>query len=223
MIFIDNKYTKYYFQIVNRAKSRVMDADIQYENHHIIPDCFFIERSRKGTPGWLDGNSESNDNKVNLTAKEHFIAHLLLTKMISGRPKYQMLQAATAMVKWASKNHNRDIKINSNTYSRLKKQRSEALKELWKNNDYRKLALSGFSGQWEDQQHIEKMSELRKDLWKDDDYLKKMQDRPRSYKKVIIEGVIYDSLIEAGKSLGVTANCVTKRCKNTKMANWNYL
>jgi len=50
----------------NRVKLRKNNLSyIYYENHHIVPKC-------------LNGNDEK-DNKVLLTAKEHFICHKLLT------------------------------------------------------------------------------------------------------------------------------------------------
>ena len=74
-LFLDNKYTKWYFQIIdkakseNRVKSKRNDSNyVYYENHHIIPRCM------KGD------NSERN--LVLLTAREHFICHWLLCKMI---------------------------------------------------------------------------------------------------------------------------------------------
>jgi hypothetical protein len=224
MIFIDNKYTKWYYAIIDNARQRVNSNDDYLENHHIIPDCFFVNRSRQGPKGWLPGNPEDPANKIKLTAEEHFICHHLLTKMVSGKPKYQMLQAATAFVKWASQNHSRNIKLNAKTYARLKKQKSQALAELWKNDTaYRKAALAGWNKLCNDLVHKSKMSNLRKDLWKDTDYLSKMSNRLRSYKKVSINGITYDSLIDAGKALGITSNCVSKRCSNPKLTDWNYL
>jgi hypothetical protein len=224
MIFINNKYTKWYYAIIDNAKQRVNPNNSYLETHHIIPDCFFLNRTRKGPAGWLSGNPEEPTNKVELTAEEHFICHHLLTKMITGKPKYQMLQAATAFVKWASHNHVRDIKINAKTYARLKKQKSDALKDLWANDStYRQTALSGLVKLQTDCKHKNKMSKLRKDLWKNTEYLSKMSNRARSYKKVIIKGVLYDSLLDASNALGITSNCVSKRCSNPKLADWNYL
>lgn len=37
MNFKTNKYTKYYFDIINNAKHRIMDDKYYTENHHIIP------------------------------------------------------------------------------------------------------------------------------------------------------------------------------------------
>lgn len=74
MIFIDNKYTKWYFNLIEKAKKRCVKRDLKesyFEKHHIIPKCC------KGT--------NDKDNLIKLTSKEHFIAHLLLTKMVSDK------------------------------------------------------------------------------------------------------------------------------------------
>jgi hypothetical protein len=58
----------------NRKKLKKTDINyIYYENHHIIPRC-------------LNGNEEKN-NKVLLTAKEHFVCHKLLTYIYKGNRK----------------------------------------------------------------------------------------------------------------------------------------
>lgn len=71
---IDNKYSKWYFKLVETRQNR--QANEYVEKHHIIP------RSLGGT--------DEPDNLINLTAREHFIAHLLLTKMYLGQYKYKM-------------------------------------------------------------------------------------------------------------------------------------
>ena len=37
MLFIDNKYTSWYYDIINCAKTRVLSKEIYAEIHHIIP------------------------------------------------------------------------------------------------------------------------------------------------------------------------------------------
>ena len=67
-MFFDNKYTKYYYNIISAAVTQHRNKkDAYYENHHIIPKCL--------------GGSNAPNNLVLLTAREHFICHLLLTKM----------------------------------------------------------------------------------------------------------------------------------------------
>ena len=117
-MFIKNKYSKYYYSIVKRAKSRTLSPDTYAETHHIIPECFFINRSRKGKPGWLEGNPESPNNKVKLTAKEHITCHRLLVRMTAGDAKSKMAFAAWRMV-FACKRHKRD-RVSSRTYESAK-------------------------------------------------------------------------------------------------------
>jgi len=49
------------------------------------------------------GGSNKNINLVLLTAREHFIAHLLLTKFTVGKDYYRMLKALTFMLNRQSK------------------------------------------------------------------------------------------------------------------------
>jgi len=81
MIFIDNKYTRWYYNIINRAQTRLLNC--YTERHHIIPKS-------------LGGSNESS-NLVSLTAREHFICHMLLTKMVGGIQRQKMIHARWAM------------------------------------------------------------------------------------------------------------------------------
>jgi hypothetical protein len=81
MIFIDNKYTKWYHAIVQNANLRTLSDDTYIEKHHVIPRSL--------------GGVDSKENLVRLTAREHFVCHLLLTKMVAGPAQYQMLSAVT--------------------------------------------------------------------------------------------------------------------------------
>ncbi len=74
-MFIDNKYTKWYYEIISRAKTRTL-APGYSEDHHIIPTCL--------------GGTNKLENLVTLTPREHFVCHLLLTKMTVGQHKYKM-------------------------------------------------------------------------------------------------------------------------------------
>lgn len=85
-----NKYTYWYYSIIDKAKSEKrskLSKDspryIYYESHHITPISL--------------GGSNDKNNLVLLTAKEHFICHLLLCKMTSGREKCKMVNALIKM------------------------------------------------------------------------------------------------------------------------------
>lgn len=99
MIFINNKYTKWYYSIIESAKIQKPDGYI--ERHHIIPKCL--------------GGSNRHENIVSLTARQHFICHLLLTKMIDKEPYLSKLKYAAILLYYT-----RDQKITGKMYETLK-------------------------------------------------------------------------------------------------------
>ena len=109
-MFMQNKYLRWYNSIIQQAKNRTNNFGY-IENHHIIP------RS-------LGGTNDAN-NLVKLTAKEHFICHLLLTKITSGNAKSKMIFAFVAMSRTSS-NQER-YKVNSKLFESLKKQKIHTL------------------------------------------------------------------------------------------------
>lgn len=113
MIFISNKYTHWYYNIITRAQSRTLTG--YSERHHIIPKCL--------------GGNDTNDNLVRLTAREHFICHRLLVRMVEQGLRGKLSLAAAAMWRKA-KNQSRDYVFHSRTYDTLKRQASEYLSEL---------------------------------------------------------------------------------------------
>jgi 5-methylcytosine-specific restriction endonuclease McrA len=105
MIFINNKYTNIYFNIIKSAQIRDLLSGYS-EKHHIIPKSL--------------GGSNKKDNLVILTAREHFICHWLLTKMVEGDDLRKMKHAI-----WRMLVQGRDFQIrykpNSHTYDSLRK------------------------------------------------------------------------------------------------------
>lgn len=79
--FFNNKYTKTYFSLINRSKSRVIEG--YTENHHVVPKSL--------------GGSDDPDNLVKLTPKEHYLCHALLPKMVEGNARYKMMAAFNMM------------------------------------------------------------------------------------------------------------------------------
>lgn len=80
-------YRKAYRNIINRARAenRKKSGDTHYESHHIIPNFMFKDRKgRTGPKGHLDGDCDDKNNLVLLTIREHFLSHLLLTKIYAG-------------------------------------------------------------------------------------------------------------------------------------------
>lgn len=116
--YLPNKYTQWYYNIINNAKTRTLDKSVYIERHHIIPESFFIKRNREGDVGFLMGNANDKNNIVSLLAREHFIVHKLLVKMTTGVAKKKMVHALWHMV-----NHqtdDRSFRITASLYQSVR-------------------------------------------------------------------------------------------------------
>jgi len=105
MIFIDNKYTKWYFSIVSNAELKKTNSDYT-EKHHIIPKSL--------------GGVNDNSNLAILTAREHFVCHWLLTKMTTGVSKRKMFYALNCMKQESPLQRRYHSKITSRVYATIK-------------------------------------------------------------------------------------------------------
>jgi hypothetical protein len=101
-----NKYTLWYNAITERARTRNIDS--YTERHHIQP------RSLGGT--------DDKTNLVDLTAREHFICHWLLTKMHTGEAKAKMVYALNGMKRNSKFTQRYETPITSRVYENLKKE-----------------------------------------------------------------------------------------------------
>ena len=82
MRFLENKYSKWYYCIIE--KRLCANENLGYtESHHIVPESL--------------GGSNRKENKVRLTPREHFVCHWLLTKMVIGKDLLKMSFAFHSM------------------------------------------------------------------------------------------------------------------------------
>lgn len=108
-IALDNKYTRWYFNIISRALERSKSrkdakALLGYvEGHHILPKSFELE-----------GQKDKN-NIAFLTPREHFIIHATLTKMFKGTYRYKMIHAFI-IIKVGNQHNKCDRYFNSRLY-----------------------------------------------------------------------------------------------------------
>jgi hypothetical protein len=107
---INNKYKKWHDNIIANAQSRVLKG--YKEVHHILPKSL--------------GGSNDKSNLVELTAREHFLVHLLLCKFTVGRAKHKMLYAFNAMS--SMRYDKRKYKLHSRTAGVLRKEFYQSLK-----------------------------------------------------------------------------------------------
>jgi len=125
-MFLDNKYTKWYYQIIDHAKSTKRTGYL--ESHHIIPKSL--------------GGSDAADNKVKLTAREHFVTHKLLIKMTRGRNRCKMSFAYHLFFLNNQKHQGRtSLAFTSREYAKKKLLLSEALSKLHKGKTVSQAAI----------------------------------------------------------------------------------
>jgi hypothetical protein len=125
-MYLQNKYTRWYYNIIQRAQTRTISG--YTERHHIIPKSL--------------GGSNSKSNLVVLTAREHFVCHWLLTKMVEGIFKQKMAYACKRMMHGGNKDQKR-YKITSKVYANLKNNLNVILKNREFTNEWRsKLSKS---------------------------------------------------------------------------------
>lgn len=117
-------YVNVYYSIIKNRLDNPVEGYV--ERHHIVPKS--------------EGGTDNDDNIVALTAREHYIAHLLLAKIYND---YKMYSAVVYM-QCKTKRQKRDFKFNSHLYEQIRKEfsikNSEAHKGKPSWNKGRKLS-----------------------------------------------------------------------------------
>jgi hypothetical protein len=109
-----NKYEKWYSAITDKAKDRKIDG--YTETHHLIPRSL--------------GGLDTSDNLVDLTAREHFICHWLLTKMYTGEARGKMINAMYMMRAESTHQKRYESKITGRIYETLREEYSRYISNL---------------------------------------------------------------------------------------------
>jgi hypothetical protein len=104
-------YTRIYNQIIERAQTRKLEG--YFEKHHIIPKCI--------------GGLDIKENIVELTAREHFLCHILLCEIY---PQEHKLKQALFLM---ARNKKYPNIINSKLYEELKISHLDTLSKTHKN------------------------------------------------------------------------------------------
>jgi len=148
-IYLHNKYTKWYYAIIQSAQNRRLEPCTRVEKHHIVPKS-------------LGGGNEAS-NLVPLTPREHYICHLLLTKMCTGKALHKMIHAA-----WTMARTRKGIRVTSRTYEVLKEKATKLISEASKGRAKRLgTPKGGFRGKTHSAETIDKMREASKNKWQD--------------------------------------------------------
>lgn len=246
-------YLKIYDQLIERAKCRKLTG--YKETHHIIPKSM--------------GGTDKKENLVELTAREHLIAHILLWKI------YRNSSMSAAL--WFMSN-SRGIRINSRIYENLRTNfaNNVSIQMTGKkvSEETREKMSRSFKGRVfsdEHKENIGKSSKGRPNKMKGqkliltDEERKKRGDtnrgknlgknnvmsredvrekhrlaissadykenrkrkmsghRPFNFRKVLIEGVSYESIIDASRKLGISYNVIRRRLNSEKFPEYMYV
>jgi hypothetical protein len=144
-------YEKIYQQLIDRAITRTLTG--YKERHHIVPKCM--------------GGDNSKLNLVDLTAREHFIAHKLLCKIYPTNKGIQL--ALWAMVNWNSSKNQREYKVSSREYGRLRLEVIEIIRETQLNRvhaphstETKQKISNAHTGKKKSKEHLENLSKSLK-------------------------------------------------------------
>lgn len=148
-MFLENKYTKWYYNIIESAKKSIRNDG---EFHHIVPRSL--------------GGDDSPNNLIRLSLREHYVCHLLLTKMLIGEAKHKMLYALHRMC------FSEKYGMSSRKFESF---RSEFIKSLIENHIakrepdlFSKMTSDSAFKQWQDNIERRKSTSQRmKSIWAD--------------------------------------------------------
>ena len=132
-------YKKIYNQIIEGGKQRLLEG--YGENHHIIPRCM--------------GGADTQDNIVRLTAREHFLCHLLLVEIY---PRNAKIIFAAHMLS----NTRKGFKIGARTYQTLQEANSEARKGRIASEETKRKISASRVGVKHSEKAKRRMSEAKK-------------------------------------------------------------
>jgi hypothetical protein len=184
-----------YIKIVQFLQKRKIIPDV-IELHHILPECLFPEYSDfKVYP----------ENRLQVTPREHFILHWILSKAYGGK----LLYAYNMMANSFSKTHSRSYFISRSMYENLRREMilnnpsktdevklkiSQKAKTRWKNKEFKDKQLKRLSSydnrnmifnQWKDFYTVEdnkiKRSIVQRETWKNELYRNKVLERLKKY------------------------------------------
>ena len=104
-MYLTNKYTQWYYNIIANARLRPVIGYI--EKHHIIPRSL--------------GGDNTKNNIIKLTAREHFICHILLTKMTEGKNRQRMCLALKMLTRLKT-----DVRISARRFELIRIEANKA-------------------------------------------------------------------------------------------------
>lgn len=202
-IFIDNEYTKSYFDLIEYRKQNPLEKKRNVERHHIIPKSL--------------GGSNEKDNLVYLTKEEHTEAHFYLVRMCKHENHHEsMVRAAHFKINTSNEKQKRYIVDNlSEEYHYIKSEYSRLMKGIMSGKQLR-------LGKTFSEESRKKMSESSKGIepWN------KGKTLSEEYRKKLSEASKENAnTLRVCNVCGITAKSITinrfhnNNCKSVKPIN----
>ena len=116
------EYNIIYNDLIARCQHRPKQKNKGFELHHITPKSL--------------GGDNTHDNLVNLTAKEHWVAHRLLHKIHTGKAQDKM---ATALVMMSG---TKTYRVPSRFYEQIAQMNRQQARNSWQDPTYRARQLA---------------------------------------------------------------------------------
>jgi hypothetical protein len=205
-----SKYATWYSKLIQKAVDRnwsKTSSGCYVERHHIVPKSL--------------GGTNKKDNLVYLTAREHFIAHLLLSKMYCGKDRLKMLFALNMFTRNPSGNSDRSIK--SRTYEYVRKEFSKAvsiihsgLKKPKSENHKRKLSEARSKQVISAESYIKQAKVISSLVWMNNG-IRSFRVMPSLVEKKLAEGLIF------GRLMSYIDEKYKKNCSEIANRQWQVL
>lgn len=157
-------YEKIYNQIIDKRKKELLPENEYGEKHHIIPRCL--------------GGSNSKENIVKLTAREHFIAHMLLVRIYpKGSMERNKMLTALKRMRYGNEQQAK-VKNSARLYEYHRKEFSDMMSKRLKGSKHTREHCKNISNAklGKKRSDIETYKKTSLKLWEDESYRKKQQD-----------------------------------------------
>jgi hypothetical protein len=199
-------YVRIYNQIIERAQTRKLEGYV--EKHHIIPKCI--------------GGLDIKENIVELTAREHFLCHVLLCEIyLNNRELWYALflmsinKNKKQKYKVSSREYER-IKIEWNKYSKGRKKPADFGEKIKSEERNKKIGLANSKPKPKNfgESHSEKMKGRKKPIGFGE---KVTQNKSKKVTQFTMNGEFikeWSSINEASKSLNINPSTMAGNARD---------
>lgn len=220
------KYLNWYYDLIENAKKRTFPEGEYSESHHILPKSL--------------GGSNKKSNIVQLYAREHYIAHILLYKIqLDSKNKGKMAFALLYMAHGSKfpKRLKRTYKVNSKIYELARKANGEAMlnkvvsestrqkirEANARTKEIRSQKLSGenngFYGKKHTAETLKQLSESSSKYWTEENREKKSISAKKLWENLEFKNKMIESRLTSEGWLNRDWKAICKKSGETKKKN----